>query len=168
MNRLAALAISSILLTALAVTAAALAQQPPAQSCKEQRRTMGMADFRSLYAPNGKPRAAMIACLASQAQTVSTEAKNAAHACKAERAQNPQAFADKYGTNPNKRNAFGKCVSQTTQEGVQEAQQETLNAAKACKAERAQNPEAFRTKYGTNPNKRNAFGKCVSQAVKDD
>ena len=66
MNRLAALAISSILLTALAVTAAALAQQPPAQSCKEQRRTMGMADFRSLYAPNGKPRAAMIACLASQ------------------------------------------------------------------------------------------------------
>jgi hypothetical protein len=167
MNRFAAVAVF-VLLTALAATAAAPAQQPPAQSCKEQRRAMGMADFRSLYAPNGTPRAAMTACLATQVQTASTEAKNAAHACKAERALNPQAFADKYGTNPNKRNAFGKCVSQTAQEGVEETQQATLNAAKECKAERALNAEAFRNKYGTNANKRNAFGKCVSQAVKDD
>ena len=168
MKRLAALAINTILLTALVVTAAALAQQTPAQNCNEQRRAMGKADFQSLHAPNGTPGAALRACRAGQAQTASTEAKNAAQACKAERALNPQAFADKYGTNPNKLNAFGKCESQTTQEGVEAAQQETLNAAKACKAERAQNAEAFRNKYGTNANKRNAFGKCVSQAVKDD
>jgi MYXO-CTERM domain-containing protein len=36
------------------------------------------------------------------------------------------------------------------------------NAAKKCKAERALDPEAFREQYGTNPNKHNAFGKCVS------
>ena len=36
-------------------------------------------------------------------------------------------------------------------------------AAKACAAERALDPAAFADRYGTNENKRNAFGKCVSQ-----
>jgi len=41
-----------------------------------------------------------------------------------------------------------------------------VNAAKTCKAERkALGAEAFRTKYGTNQNKANAFGKCVSKLV---
>ena len=39
---------------------------------------------------------------------------------------------------------------------------EFKNAAKACKAERALDPEAFREKYGTNRNGANAFGNCVS------
>lgn len=40
------------------------------------------------------------------------EAGNRAHACKAERARiGESAFAQKYGTNRNQRNAFGKCVS---------------------------------------------------------
>jgi hypothetical protein len=46
------------------------------------------------------------------AQSPSGEEKNPAKRCKAERARmGAQAFADEYGTNPNKRNAFGKCVS---------------------------------------------------------
>jgi hypothetical protein len=36
------------------------------------------------------------------------------------------------------------------------------NAAKECKAERAADPAAFTTKYGTNKNGKNAYGKCVS------
>ena len=40
------------------------------------------------------------------------------------------------------------------------------NAAKACKAERALGAQAFKDKYGTNANKANAFGKCVSQLAK--
>jgi hypothetical protein len=36
------------------------------------------------------------------------------------------------------------------------------NAAKACKAERAADPAAFTTKYGTNKNGKNAYGKCGS------
>ena len=32
-------------------------------------------------------------------------------ACKAERKADRAAFAEKYGTNKNNRNAFGKCVS---------------------------------------------------------
>jgi hypothetical protein len=41
------------------------------------------------------------------------------------------------------------------------------NAAKACKAERAtMGVAAFKEKYGTNANKANAFGKCVSKLAK--
>jgi hypothetical protein len=44
------------------------------------------------------------------------------------------------------------------------------NAAKKCKAERGTTEAsiaAFKTKYGTNANKANAFGKCVSKLSKD-
>jgi hypothetical protein len=37
---------------------------------------------------------------------------------------------------------------------------------KTCKAERAADPAAFTTKYGTNSNGRNAFGRCVSKTAK--
>jgi len=40
------------------------------------------------------------------------------------------------------------------------------DTAKTCKAERTQDPDAFKAKYGTNKNKSNAFGKCVSQHAK--
>ena len=47
----------------------------------------------------------------STAQTQSS-GQNAAKACKAERtSMGADAFAKKYGTNRNLRNAFGKCVS---------------------------------------------------------
>ena len=36
------------------------------------------------------------------------------------------------------------------------------NAAKGCKAERAADPAAFTSKYGTNKNGKNAYGKCAS------
>ena len=43
------------------------------------------------------------------------------------------------------------------------------NGAKACEAERGSlGAEAFRKRYGTNHNQRNAFGKCVSAKSKDD
>jgi hypothetical protein len=145
--------------------------------CKQQRRTIGMDAFRALYAPTGSPKAAMAACLAKQVQTSSTAAKNAAMQCKAEQADpnfaaghGGKSFATYYGKNDNDKNAYGKCVSSKTREDVEAQHQATLNAAKKCKAERAQNAQAFATKYGTNANKRNAFGKCVSKlaAEQDD
>jgi hypothetical protein len=45
------------------------------------------------------------------------------------------------------------------------------NAAQECREERgdtAASREAFRNKYGTNGNKKNAFGKCVSQKARED
>jgi ribosomal protein S24E len=100
--------------------------------------------------------------------------KNAAKACKAERAtMGVEAFKTKYGTNANKANAFGKCVSgKSKAKGEDDAEAETQeareNAAKKCKAERENmGLEAFRNKYGTNANKANALGKCVSKLAKE-
>jgi hypothetical protein len=101
---------------------------------------------------------------------------NAAKECKAERDADPAAFQQKYGTNHNGKNAFGKCVSSKAKEHKAEMdaqdQQEAKdfkNAAKECAAEREKvGEEAFASKYGTNRNGRNAFGKCVSSKSKDD
>jgi hypothetical protein len=77
-------------------------------------------------------------------------------------------FAALYGTNASKSNAFGKCVSKN----AKLAAADVTNAAKTCAAERASDPAAFATKYGTNGKAgskgagKNAFGKCVSGAVK--
>jgi uncharacterized membrane protein YdfJ with MMPL/SSD domain len=95
--------------------------------------------------------------------------------CRAERgttAATIAAFTEKYGTNKNKKNAFGKCVSSKSkgqdddEDEAEDKNKDTTNAAKKCKAERAANPAAFTEKYGTNKNKKNAFGKCVSTAAK--
>ena len=103
--------------------------------------------------------------------------KNAAKKCKAERGTTPQsidAFKTKYGTNKNKANAFGKCVSAKSKDNKDEKADDknanSDNAAKAYRAERgttAQSIEAFKAKYGTNHNKANAFGKCVAAKSKD-
>jgi hypothetical protein len=89
---------------------------------------------------------------------------NAAKACKAERTEmGEQAFKLLYGTNANRANAFGKCVSKR----VRAEQQATMNASQTCRAERDTLGEvAFNTKYGKNRNDRNAFDKCVSQHAK--
>jgi hypothetical protein len=42
-----------------------------------------------------------------------------------------------------------------------------MNPAWICKLEREQDAEAFAEKYGTNDNKANAFGMCVSQEAQD-
>ena len=105
------------------------------------------------------------------AQTQSAEGQ-AEKACKAERnSLGVEAFSKKYGTNHNKRNAFGKCVSGKSkgkkddqdEQDDDEKDEDAGMVAKACRAERASiGVEAFAKKYGTNHNLKNAFGKCVS------
>ena len=105
---------------------------------------------------------------------------DAEKACRDERgttAQSTAAFAERYGTNKNKKNAFGKCVSAKSkgEDDEDEADEDKnkdkdkTNASKACKAERGTSTAsiaAFAEKYGTNKNKKNAFGKCVSKLAK--
>ena len=112
----------------------------------------------------------------SQSAPGQSAEKNAAKACKAERGTTPAtiaSFKEKYGTNANKANAFGKCVSgkakKAKEQEAEEQGEARENAAKKCKAERgttAQTIEAFKDKYGTNANNANAFGKCVSKLAK--
>ena len=59
-------------------------------------------------------------------------------------------------------------MSQTERELKTAAADAIENAAKQCKAERKADPAAFAAKYGTNENKRNAFGKCVSKTVREN
>jgi hypothetical protein len=118
-------------------------------------------------------------CVSAKAHEAKAERKqahrSAAKDCREERSADAAAFREKYGTNGNKSNAFGKCVSQTAkakrqeqdEEDAAEAEDQT-NAAEACDTERSADPEAFQDKYGTNHNKKNAFGKCVSQKAHED
>jgi hypothetical protein len=109
--------------------------------------------------------------------------KNAAKECKAEAADpnfaathEKKSFAEFYGTNRNGKNAYGKCVSAKAKDKKAEMDAEDAeqaedfkNAAKACAAERRSlGTSEFADKYGTNRNKRNAFGKCVSKHTADD
>jgi hypothetical protein len=126
-------------------------------------------------------KACVKARASDEAKEEQSALKNAAQQCREERGTTPEsreAFNEQYGTNGNKRNAFGKCVSQKAKakekaadaEDQQEAT-EFKNAAKECDAERGDTEEslaAFKEQYGTNANKSNAFGKCVSQKVRED
>jgi hypothetical protein len=86
----------------------------------------------------------------------------AAKQCSTERTANPAAFELLYGTNANKANAFGKCVSKLAQ---QHASDQTTAAAQ-CRTERDADSAAFAAKYGTGKKHANAFGKCVSGKAK--
>jgi hypothetical protein len=108
---------------------------------------------------------------ADEAQEEQSAHKNASQECRQERQDDPVAFQD-YGTNANKKNAFGKCVSQKARAKQKAAdaedQQEATdfkNAAKECDDMRDNQAEAFATQYGT---AKNAFGKCVSQKAKEN
>ena len=113
---------------------------------------------------------------AEEAQEERAAHKNAAKECKSERAEDPEAFANTYGTGPRKRNAFGKCVSRHARENEQEADREDRrdavafkNAAKECAAEREElGADAFAEEYGRDKNDRNAFGKCVSEKAREN
>ncbi|MFL5889850.1 MAG: hypothetical protein ACJ76M_12305 [Solirubrobacteraceae bacterium] len=105
-----------------------------------------------------------VACVkaksSEEAQEEQNAHSNAAKECKAEGVKGRE---------------FGKCVSEKAKakehaadEQDQEDAAEQKNAAKECATERTADADAFREKYGTNANKRNAFGKCVSQKVRED
>ena len=102
------------------------------------------------------------------AQATETDNQNAAQECRFERgatAPTREAFAAKYGTNASKANAFGKCVSRAAREERVQRAQAKAHAPQACTTERgttAESKAAFELKYGTNGNRKNAFGKCVS------
>ena len=144
------------------------------QQCRTERTGMGVELFRLAYGTNHNKRNAFGKCVSKRAkatEVASTEAKqNASQECKAEETADPAAFTAKYGTGKHGANAHGKCVSQKarakTAKAVKDEVTADTKAAKTCKAERKADAQAFADKYGTNQNKRNAFGKCVSKTAK--
>jgi hypothetical protein len=135
-------------------------------ACKALQKSLGAATFKATYGTNGNKSNAFGKCVSARTKVERTAHTNAAKTCKAEEAADPAAFAAKYGTGKKGKNAFGKCVSALAKAASEQATKNTLNAAKACKAERKADAAAFKAKYGTNKSKSNAFGKCVSAKVR--
>ena len=164
-----------LIVLALSVVPAALAgnsppASSPAQQCDAQRTALGTSAFNQLYGTNASDQNAFGKCVAKLNRADEQNQASAAQPCKAEQNDanftanhSGKTFAQFYGTNKNGRDAFGNCVSQKAQAAAQAQSQATIAAARACRAEQKANPAAFKTKYGTNANKSNAFGKCVSQ-----
>jgi hypothetical protein len=90
------------------------------------------------------------------ADPVPADFKNAAKYCKAVRtAKGVEAFNSQYGTNANKKNAYGKCVSSTA--NVKAEKREDAAEAKAaadCKKQKADDAAKFAEKYKN-------LGQCV-------
>ena len=173
----------------LAVPATAFAGPQPTSTDKRnaqrecrteagERGTPQREAFNARYGTNRNKSNAFGKCVSSNTREEHAERHaahtNAAKQCKAERETlGEQAFRAKYGGG---RNAYGKCVSTRAQANKQAADQKDAeetearqNAAEQCDAERGETAEsraAFRAKYGTNRNKSNAFGKCVSMHAK--
>jgi hypothetical protein len=150
-----------------------------AKECRAERGSTSASReaFRVKYGTNKNGKNAFGKCVSRRSKSEEAQregaAKNAAKACKAERDADPAAFAAKYGTNKNKTNAYGKCVSGKAKQNKAAADAKDAekiaarkNAAKTCAEERKADPAAFKAKYGTNKNKSNAFGKCVSKTAK--
>jgi hypothetical protein len=154
-------------LALLALPATAVAEDPTTDAkaaCKAEKHATGTKLFKQTYAAKSTAKA-MKACIEKRAPAVAADAKNAAQECKDERKADPDAFAAKYGKNGNGKNAYGKCVSGKASAATEEETDARVNAAKTCKALRADDKAAFEAQYGT---KKNAFGKCVSQTAKAD
>jgi hypothetical protein len=153
----------------LPVTAAAAPPEPGPEdraraACKTEKHLMGTKLFKQTYAAKSTSKA-MAACIAKAKPAAAEETKNAAKACKAERDLDEDAFAEKYGTNKNGKNAFGKCVSATASAKMQEEAEDRANAAKTCKALKRDDPDEFEELHGS---RKNAFGKCVSATARAD
>jgi hypothetical protein len=177
------LMMAAVLVAVAAPAGAAAAKTSKAdkrEAHKECRAERGTTDatreaFKAKYGSFGH-------CVSQTAREAKAERKaahrNAARDCRDERgdtADSIAAFRDQYGTNASKKNAFGKCVSQKARAKQKEQDQKDAaeaqdlkNAAQECDSERSADRKAFDDTYGTNHNKKNAFGKCVSQKSHED
>jgi hypothetical protein len=99
--------------------------------------------------------------------TTPTSTPSAEQQCRTERTKmGADAFAQLYGTNVNKRNAFGRCVSKRSKATAEVVASTKANASQECRAEETSDPGAFAQKYGTGKKGANAHGRCVSQKAK--
>lgn len=177
------LIVTGAALMVLAVPAGATAQTSStdksnaAKECRAERGSTAATREASRFR-YGNGRNAFGKCVSARARAEAKQRiaapKNAAKECAAERSQlGEAAFAAKYGSGKKGKNAFGKCVSgksKANKDAGDRADARAIakrkSAAKTCAAEREQDRAGFAAKYGTNRNKRNAFGKCVSAVAK--
>jgi hypothetical protein len=140
-----------------------------ARACQQLRTDLTEAIFKATYGTNADKSNAFGVCVSRWTRAVHQYRNAAETACAAEQADpnfatthGGKTFAQFYGRGPNGAGAMARCINSKRQTATNTLVQATENAAKKCAAERKLDPAAFKTKYGTNANKSNAFGKCVS------
>jgi hypothetical protein len=160
-------------------------RQNASQECRFERGTTAATReaFKVKYGANHNKANAFGKCVSKATKDESAEGEaakaDAPAACRAEEGatdESKAAFAEKYGTNGNGKNAFGKCVSAKAKELEEQADAADhanatarKTAAKRCDEERGESAAtraAFTKKYGTDSGGKNAFGKCVSKLAK--
>jgi hypothetical protein len=164
------LLVAALCVAAIAPAAASAADPAPAdfknaaKFCKALKKASG-ANFASMFGTTKKN--AYGKCVSQTAKKDATE----------DQAQEKQARNDaveecRAVKTPGSKNAFGKCVSEKAKakkaaaDKEDEAQEDdTLNAAKTCKAAKKADADQFGEDFGT---KKNAFGKCVSKTAKEN
>jgi hypothetical protein len=179
-----------------ASAAAKRSEEPrnPAKQCKALREEPDKRGFRRAFGADREKHAGHGKCVSRRAKLKRLQHRlkreafdTAVRECKAERAADPAGFEQKYGAveasgdpageDGGKREegekrrpsgAFATCVFTKLKEALAALRESFDNAVKDCKAERSEDREAFRERYGTNRNGRNALGKCVSGHVTDD
>jgi hypothetical protein len=162
--------IAATAIACLAIAPAAMAENEspnPKQVanafCHDQKKQMKAETgdnqaFKELY--GGKR--AMQTCKRENQGEAETFVQNAAQECKSFQEDDPAGFTAEYG---DKKNAYGKCVSDKAKEQSEEEAQNTANAAHFCKTYREDDPEGFTADYG---DRKNAYGKCVSDNARED
>jgi hypothetical protein len=108
--------------------------------------------------------AAVVVPSALAADPTPADFKNAAKYCKAVReSKGTEQFATQYGTNTNKKNAYGKCVSATAKTKAEKREDaQEAKAAADCKKQRSDDAAKFAQSYKN-------LGQCVkAQNGKND
>lgn len=108
---------------------------------------------------------------AKQPKPTGAEKKDAKQYCqKLRKSAGKKNFREMFGTGKNNVNAMRNCkrkqASELARERVKTNSQAKKNASQECREERAADPAAFQETYGSNGNKKNAFGKCVSKKAR--
>jgi hypothetical protein len=171
---LAALAVAAILpVAAYADEASPSDKANGARACQALKApsALGEATFKATYGTNADKSNAMGNCVSKWTRAEHQNRHEATASCKAAQADagfaaahDGKSFGQFYGTGKNGANALSRCIRAARSAESAADKAAVVNAARSCKGERkSMGDAAFRAKYGTNADKSNAFGKCVSK-----
>jgi len=134
----------------------------PARTCRALRTQLTASVFDQTYGKNAHDRNAFGKCVSTTARAQAHNEVTASSTCKTDQSDpnfggthGGKTFEQTYGTNADRSNAFGMCVSSTAKAASTAQANATVHAALACKAQKRSNPAAFKAKYKT-------FARCVA------
>jgi hypothetical protein len=168
----AALAVAAILpVAAFADPASPSDKANGARACQTLKTALTEATFKATYGTNADKSNAFGKCVSAWTQKEHQNRHAAETACKAEQADagfaaahGGKTFAQFYGVGNKGANALNRCVQAKRIAESAADKQKVVTAAKTCKAQlKSMGAAGFKAAYGTNADKSNAFGKCVSK-----